>query len=41
MESVVLDYFNSIFRSNGPTNTAPVTVVVRLMVTTQMNEYLC
>ena len=41
MESVVLDYFNTIFWSNGPTNTAPVTVVVRLMVTTQMNEYLC
>ena len=41
MESVVLDYFNTIFRSNGPIDTAPITTAVRPVVTTQMNEYLC
>ena len=41
VESIVLDYFNSIFRSNGPTDTAPITAAVRPVVTDQMNEYLC
>ena len=41
VESIVLDYFNSIFRSNGPTDIAPITATVRPMVTDQMNEYLC
>ena len=41
MESVVLDYFNTIFRSNGAIDTALVTAAVRPVVTAQMNEYLC
>ena len=41
MERIVLDYFNSIFRSNGPTDIAPITTAIRPVVTDQMNEYLC
>ena len=41
VESIVLDYFNSIFRSNGPTDTAPITTAIRPLVTNKMSEYLC
>ena len=41
VERIVLDYFNSIFQSNGPTDTATIIVAIRPVVTNPMNEYLC
>ncbi|KAL0001943.1 hypothetical protein SO802_015724 [Lithocarpus litseifolius] len=41
VERIVLDYFNSIFQSNGLTDTTLITAAIHPVVTDQMNEYLC
>ena len=41
VERVILDYFTSIFRTNGPTDTTVVVEAIQPVVTDPTNEYLC
>ena len=41
MERVILDYFTSIFHTNGPTDTTAVVEAIQPVVIDPMNEYIC
>ena len=41
VERVILDYFTSIFRTNGPTDTTAVVEAIQPVVIDPMNEYIC
>ena len=41
MERIILDYFSTIFQSNGPTDTSAIVEAINPVVTDSMNRFLC